>query len=86
LPEQTLIAAGWPSLPDAVTAELLIDRYARTSRNPDRRGVRSVESSRLTNAAADGLGSEGDADRRTSGRRSRREKMEQPRRARHQGA
>ncbi|MFJ9706275.1 P-loop NTPase fold protein [Streptomyces sp. NPDC101234] len=39
LPEQMLTAAGWPSLPDALAAELLIDRYARTSRNPDRRAV-----------------------------------------------
>ncbi|MEU5439907.1 hypothetical protein [Streptomyces griseofuscus] len=39
LPEQTLTAAGWPSLSDAFTAELLIDRYTRASRNPDRRVV-----------------------------------------------
>ncbi|MET9013980.1 P-loop NTPase fold protein [Streptomyces olivaceoviridis] len=39
LPEQTLTAAGWPSLSDAFAAELLIDRYTRASRNPDRRAV-----------------------------------------------
>lgn len=39
LPEQTLAAAGWPSLPDAFKAELLIDRYARASKNPDRRAI-----------------------------------------------
>ncbi|MFI0821949.1 hypothetical protein ACH4TX_40230 [Streptomyces sp. NPDC021098] len=39
LPDQTLILAGWPSLPNALVAELLIDRYARTSKNPDRRAV-----------------------------------------------
>ncbi|MFJ8049253.1 P-loop NTPase fold protein [Streptomyces luteogriseus] len=39
LPEQTLTTAGWLSLPDAFTAELLIDRYSRASKNPDRRAV-----------------------------------------------
>ncbi|MEV6758227.1 P-loop NTPase fold protein [Streptomyces sp. NPDC051214] len=39
LPEQTLTTAGWPTLPEAFAAELLIDRYARASRNPDRRAV-----------------------------------------------
>ncbi|MGW1130291.1 KAP family P-loop NTPase fold protein [Streptomyces griseoluteus] len=39
LPEQTLITAGWPSLPDVFTAELLVDRYSRASKNPDRRAV-----------------------------------------------
>ncbi|MEU0075072.1 P-loop NTPase fold protein [Streptomyces sp. NPDC006332] len=39
LPDQTLTVAGWPSLPDAFTAELLIDRYTRASKNPDRRAV-----------------------------------------------
>ncbi|MGW2046302.1 KAP family P-loop NTPase fold protein [Streptomyces sp. NPDC001858] len=39
LPEQTLTAAGWPLLPDALAAELLVDRYAHTSKNPDRRAV-----------------------------------------------
>ncbi|MFG2682403.1 hypothetical protein [Streptomyces sp. NPDC048392] len=33
------MTAGWPSLPEAFAAELLIDGYTRASRNPDRRAV-----------------------------------------------
>ncbi|WP_046502344.1 KAP family P-loop NTPase fold protein [Streptomyces odonnellii] len=50
LPEQTLTSAGWPSLPDTLTVELLIDRYARASRNPDRRAVLDLwKTAKLTN-------------------------------------
>ncbi|MFE4415495.1 P-loop NTPase fold protein [Streptomyces sp. NPDC056821] len=53
LPEQTLIAAGWPSLPDTLAVELLIDRYARTSRNPDRRAVLDLwKAAKITQATA----------------------------------
>ncbi|MGW7515477.1 KAP family P-loop NTPase fold protein [Streptomyces sp. NPDC054796] len=53
LPAQTLVSAGWPSLPDALTAELLTERYPRASRNPDRRSVLELwETANVTNPAA----------------------------------
>lgn len=53
LPEQTLTAAGWPSLPDTFTAELLIDRYTSTSRNPDRRAILNLwKAANVTSVAA----------------------------------
>ncbi|CAL9448922.1 hypothetical protein SUDANB58_02410 [Streptomyces sp. enrichment culture] len=53
LPAQMLTSAGWPSLPDAFTAELLIERYARASRNPDRRAVLDLwRAAHVTNPAA----------------------------------
>ncbi|MGW0818044.1 KAP family P-loop NTPase fold protein [Streptomyces viridiviolaceus] len=53
LPEQMLTAAGWPSLPDPLAAELLIDRYTRASRNPDRRAVLELwKAANITNQAA----------------------------------
>ncbi|WP_369263544.1 hypothetical protein [Streptomyces sp. R35] len=39
IPHQTLAAAGWSVLPDAEAANLLTDRYSRTTRNPDRQAV-----------------------------------------------
>ncbi|MFE9766616.1 P-loop NTPase fold protein [Streptomyces sp. NPDC005808] len=53
LPEHMLIAAGWPSLPDAFTAELLIDRYTRVSKNPDRRAILDLwKAANITTLAA----------------------------------
>ncbi|MFC8001985.1 P-loop NTPase fold protein [Streptomyces olivaceus] len=53
LPEQLLTAAGWPSLPAPFAAELLIDRYTRASRNPDRRAVLELwKAANITNQAA----------------------------------
>ncbi|MFJ6126339.1 P-loop NTPase fold protein [Streptomyces griseoviridis] len=53
LPEQMLTAAGWPSLPDAFTAELLIDRYSHASRNPDRRAILDLwKAANVTSTAA----------------------------------
>ncbi|MDF2271613.1 P-loop NTPase fold protein [Streptomyces coacervatus] len=53
LPTQTLTSAGWPSLPDAHTAELLIERYDRASRNPDRRAVLDLwRAANVTNPSA----------------------------------
>ncbi|MGW6793645.1 P-loop NTPase fold protein [Streptomyces chartreusis] len=53
LPEHTLTPAGWPSLPDAFTAELLIDRYSGASRNPDRRAVLDLwKAANVTSSAA----------------------------------
>ncbi|MEV7127632.1 cation-transporting P-type ATPase [Streptomyces sp. NPDC093260] len=39
MPEQTLTAAGWPSLPAHARAEPLIDRCTRASGYPDHRAV-----------------------------------------------
>jgi energy-coupling factor transporter ATP-binding protein EcfA2/DNA-binding transcriptional regulator YbjK len=53
LSAQMLTSAGWPSLPDALTAELLIERYARASRNPDRRAVLDLwRAANVTNPGA----------------------------------
>ncbi|MGQ4363560.1 P-loop NTPase fold protein [Streptomyces sp. SAS_272] len=53
LPERALTAAGWPSLPDAFAAELLADRFARASKNPDRRAVLDLwKAANITHPAA----------------------------------
>lgn len=53
LPAQMLTSAGWGSLPDALTAELLIERYSRASRNPDRRAVLDLwRAANVTNPAS----------------------------------
>ncbi|MGN9758153.1 KAP family P-loop NTPase fold protein [Streptomyces sp. SD31] len=53
LPVQTLASAGWSSLPDTLTAELLVERYERASRNPDRRAVLDLwKAADVTNIAA----------------------------------
>ncbi|WP_340382415.1 P-loop NTPase fold protein [Streptomyces sp. SS7] len=53
LPVQMLTSAGWGRLPDALTAELLIERYSRASKNPDRRAVLDLwRAANVTNPAA----------------------------------